>query len=113
MMKKYHERDQVAIEKLIGYMEEHCTEPFDIHKHASMIYFSESKLNKVFKLYAGVGPGTYFRHLRIRKAMDLYKQGISNWTEVSYLVGYSDLPSFSKAFKKITGQSPKTFIHSS
>jgi YesN/AraC family two-component response regulator len=110
-MKDHSEQDRHAIEKLMEYMREHCTEPFDIRRHAGMVFFSESKLNKVFKLYAGVGPGTYFRRLRIQKALELYRKGKYSWTEIGHIVGYADLPSFSKAFKKITGQSPKTFIH--
>ncbi len=101
--------DKQAINRLLLYMEEHCTEPFNVHKHASVIYFSTSKLNKVFKMHQGVGPGTYFRKLRIAKALELYKSGNSNWTEISYLVGYADLPSFSKAFKRVTGVNPKNF----
>lgn len=108
-MKLQNEQDRVAIERLISYMNEHCTEPFDAKKHARLIFFSESKLNKVFKIYTGVGPGTYFRRLRIEKAMELYRQGIRNWTEVSHMIGYADLPSFSKAFKKITGRSPNAY----
>ena len=101
--------DKQAINKLLAYMEEHCTEPFIVQKHASVIYFSTSKLNKVFKLHQGVGPGTYFRQLRIQKALEMYRHGNSNWTEISYLVGYADLPSFSKAFKRVTGVNPKNF----
>ena len=74
-----------------------------------VIFFSESKLNKVFKLYVGIGPGTYYRRLRIQKAMELYRDGSTSWTEVSHIVGYADLPSFSKAFKKITGTTPNSF----
>jgi YesN/AraC family two-component response regulator len=109
MNKMENDRDRHAIERLLRYMHEHCTEPFDAKKHAGMIFFSESKLNKVFKLYVGVGPGAYFRRLRIQKAMELYQQGIKSWTEVSHIVGYADLPSFSKAFKKITGITPNSF----
>jgi transcriptional regulator GlxA family with amidase domain len=109
MNRMENERDRVAIDRLLRYMDEHCTEPFDAKKHASLIFFSESKLNKVFKVYVGIGPGAYFRRLRIQKAMQLYQQGIRSWTEVSHIVGYADLPSFSKAFKKITGATPNSF----
>lgn len=109
-MRIQNERDRVAIERLMSYMNDHCMEPFDAKKHAGVIFFSESKLNKVFKLYAGVGPGAYFRRLRIEKALDLYRQGVRSWTEVSHIVGYADLPSFSKAFKKITGSSPNAYF---
>jgi len=102
--------DRQAISQLVNYMKEHCMEPFDAHKHAGVIYFSTSKLNKVFKVHQGVGPGTYFRKLRIQKALELYQKGTTNWTEVSFMVGYADLPSFSKAFKRVTGVNPKQYV---
>jgi AraC-like DNA-binding protein len=101
--------DRQAIHQLVMYMQDHCTEPFNAEKHAGVICFSTSKLNKVFKLHQGVGPGTYFRQLRIKKALEMYQRGTTNWTEISYLVGYADLPSFSKAFKRVTGINPKQF----
>ncbi len=101
------EYDKAAIEKLVHYMNENCMEPFDIKKHADVIYFSTSKLNKVFKCYMGVGPGSYYKKIRLQKALELMKQNKLTWTEVSCIVGYADLPSFSKAFKRTFGQSPK------
>ena len=101
--------DRQAIHQLVNYMQEHCTEPFNAEKHAGIICFSTSKLNKVFKVHQGVGPGTYFRKLRIQKALEMYQKGNTNWTEISYMVGYADLPSFSKAFKRVTGINPKQF----
>ena len=108
-MKLQNEHDREAIGRLISYMNEQCAKPFNVKEHARFISFSESKLNKVFKMYTGMGPGTYFRRLRIEKAIELYRQGTRNWTEVSHMIGYADLPSFSKAFKKITGKSPSSY----
>lgn len=102
-----NELDKAAIERLISYMNENCLEPFDIKKHASMIYFSTSKLNKVFKLHMGVGPGSYYKRIRLQKAKELMSQQQLTWTEVSGMIGYADLPSFSKAFKRTFGYSPK------
>lgn len=107
-----NEYNKAAIDRLLVYMKSHCSEPFDANKHAAVIYFSASKLNKVFKELVGVGPGTYYRQLRINKAVEMYKSGVGSWTEVSQLVGYSDLPSFSKAFKRIKGYNPIEFTSS-
>lgn len=101
--------DKAAIDRLIVYMNEHCMEPFDIKKHAGVIFFSTSKLNKVFKRYIGTGPGSYHKQIRLLKAKELMEQQQLTWTEVSVIVGYADLPSFSKAFKRVFGCSPRRF----
>lgn len=101
------ERDQESIQRLISYMTSHSNRNFNIREHANVIFFSTSKLNKVFKEHVGIGPGAYFRRLRIERAIQLQNQTGLSWTEISYLVGYADLPSFSKAFKRVKGVNPK------
>ena len=107
MNKILHPEDRKAIEKLIAYMNEHPHEHFDISKHAQMIGFSVSKLNKSFKAYQGIGPATYFRNLKMEKARKLYGEERHTWTEISSIFGYADLASFSKAFKRIHGFCPR------
>lgn len=107
MNKALHPEDCKAIEKLIAYMNEHPHEHFDIANHARMIGFSISKLNKSFKVHAGVGPASYFRNLKMDKAKKLHTEDSYTWTEISSIFGYADLASFSKAFKRIHGFCPR------
>ncbi|AEA44515.1 helix-turn-helix domain-containing protein [Fluviicola taffensis] len=107
MKQMLHSEDRKAIEKLIDYMHEHPQECFDISKHALMIGFSVSKLNKSFKVLIGIGPASYFRRIKMQKAKELHIQQSYTWTEISSLFGYSDLASFSKAFKRIHGFCPR------
>lgn len=113
MNKILHPEDSKAIDKLIVYMNEHSHEHFDVAKHARMIGFSVSKLNKSFKVYMGIGPAAYFRNLKMEKAKKLYEDQSYTWTEISLLFGYADLASFSKAFKRIHGFCPRNATHSS
>lgn len=71
--------------------------------------------------YAGASPATLFRHFRdatgmtpreyvrgrrLDEARHLLRTGDYSVTDVAFLVGYEDLPSFSKAFRKRFGASP-------
>ncbi|WP_343636037.1 AraC family transcriptional regulator [Fluviicola sp.] len=112
MNKILHPEDSKAIDKLITYMNEHPQENFDVAKHARMIGFSVSKLNKSFKAYMGIGPASYFRTIKMEKARELHMQDRYTWTEISSIFGYADLASFSKAFKRIHGFCPRNATYS-
>lgn len=112
MNKILHPEDSKAIEKLIAYLNEHPHENFDVAKHARMIGFSVSKLNKSFKAYMGIGPASYFRNMKMEKAKELHDKDTYTWTEISSIFGYADLASFSKAFKRIHGFCPRNATYS-
>lgn len=112
MNKILHPEDCKAIDKLIVYMNENPQESFDVSKHARMIGFSVSKLNKSFKVYMGIGPAGYFRNIKMEKARKLHVEDAYTWTEISTIFGYADLASFSKAFKRIHGFCPRNATHS-
>lgn len=109
MKTHYEQLDRAAIERVKAYLEEHYQEPFDVEELAMMVCFSVSKLNKTFKRFTCCGPAGYHRRLRIQKAQEIARSNGENWTIIGYQLGYSDLPSFSKAFKRITGMSPRDF----
>ncbi|WP_171691828.1 helix-turn-helix domain-containing protein [Paenibacillus germinis] len=54
-------------------------------------------------------PHQYFLHLRIQHAQELLKQGDYTMEDIAQFCGFSDVPHFSNAFKKITGETPEQF----
>jgi AraC-like DNA-binding protein len=69
---------------------------------------SEIGLQKTFSRYAGVGVMEYFNNIKIRKSIELLKQGLSV-KETALAMGYSDPNYFSTVFKRFTGHSPSWF----
>ena len=45
----------------------------------------------------------------MKKAIDLIHGGNITFSEIAFQLGFPDLPSFSKAFKKYTGLNPKAY----
>ena len=64
---------------------------------------------RLFKSYFKITPHQYLQQRRIEEATKLLKKKTHSVTQVCNLVGFSDISSFSKLFKKQTGYSPAIF----
>lgn len=74
----------------------------------STVYF-----RKLFKKYYGIPPMKYINDMRIRRAKELLGTQSMSVQETSCAVGFTSLYSFSRAFKKSTGQPPSYFKRTS
>lgn len=109
MENQLHFADQHALDTLLNAIDQCASDFACTHDMATHIHFSASKLNKVFKQYLGVGPASYLRKRKLILAKELKERENASWTEVAFTLGYADLPSFSKAYKRNFGHSPKGY----
>ncbi len=70
----------------------------------STVYF-----RKLFTAIMGVSPITYLHQLRIKKAKKMLQSDYENLSEIAYSLGYADVYTFSKTFKKHEGISPSVY----
>lgn len=91
-----------------AFMKTNLSKKIELEEMAETACMSTFHFIRVFKLVYGLTPREYLRGLRIDKAKDLLKEGISV-TQTCFEVGYESLPTFSRAFKKGTGHSPKAY----
>lgn len=68
-------------------------------------------LSHLFKKEMGVGFSEYLRDKRINYARTLFDHGIDSIKNVALLSGFNDPLYFSSVFKKVTGISPKQYLH--
>ena len=66
-------------------------------------------LMRLFNSRLGMTFGAYLRTVRIVKAVELLTSPSASVLEVAYDVGYSSPSSFSQAFRRLTGLSPKEY----
>ncbi len=91
------------------YINHHLAEPIYIHELAHSINLSDKYFISFFKKTMGITPVNYITQVKMKKALEyLYEQNYSV-KEVAALVGYTDIYTFSKAFKKIYGIPPSSF----
>lgn len=70
---------------------------------------SVSYLRLLFRKMHGTGPVAFHREARIREACNMMCHEGLNVSEVSNALGFSCVQSFSRAFKAVTGVSPKKY----
>ena len=70
---------------------------------------STSQLRRIFKEVYSVSPLTYLNILRIDHSKDLLKHTNLTVTQISEQLGYPDVYSFSKQFRKLSGLPPSQY----
>ncbi|MBN8578980.1 MAG: helix-turn-helix transcriptional regulator [Cytophagales bacterium] len=90
------------------FMEKCYSEKIELDKIAMAACMSRFHYIRLFQTIYGTTPRQYLKDLRINKAKELIKNGLSV-AQVCYEVGYDSLQTFSSAFKRGTGFSPREY----
>jgi len=94
--------------KAIIYVEENLDKKLTLTAVAKKAYFSPFHFHRLFKAVTNETLHNFINRKRIEKAASyLMHQKEKTITEVSEMVGYTSLSSFSKSFKKFYGISPE------
>ena len=92
-----------------AYLEEHLNENVSLVTLARLAGLSQHHFCRAFKQSVGIPPHGYHLRRRIEHAKVLLSDLATSITDVGSSLGYSNLSSFSLAFRKITGQAPSRF----
>ena len=84
-------------------------EALSVSDLASVSCMSESSLFKKMKGALGIGPGEYILLVRLKRASALLKDPTISIADISVMVGFKSHSTFSTAFRKQFGMSPKEF----
>jgi AraC-like DNA-binding protein len=98
----------VQIRQSRALMEQSLAEDLNLERMAAAAAMSRFHFIRIFQRVYGLTPRQYLRDLRIHRAKTLLQSGLPV-TTVCYEVGYSSLPTFSRAFKRGTGLSPQAY----
>lgn len=82
---------------------------FSLDSMAENLNLSSSYLSKLLKQETGLSFIDYLTSVRIRRAIDIMSDPTIKIYQIAELVGYNNQHYFCKAFKKITGFSPKEY----
>jgi len=103
----YHQDDQV--QAIQGWIHEHYKENTSLGQLAERVHLSPRQLQRRFTTTLGEPPLQYLQRVRIEAARKMLERGTNNLAKLSEQVGYQDVSSFSRLFKRHTGLSPSHY----
>jgi len=106
-------QDKQLIERVISYINEHYMEQqMSLNLLSSVFGVSPSKICCLFKEHIGEGYHDYISKLRIQTAKVLLAKGQLSIEDISYQIGYNNVTTFRRIFKKYEGLPPGEYKES-
>ncbi len=99
-----------VVSHITQYINEHFTERITLDSLCFLFATNKTTVCREFKQEHGKTVLEYINALKIKEAKRLLRMQKYSATEVSEMVGYSSLHYFSRAFKSVTGLSPKKYL---
>ncbi|WP_414940385.1 helix-turn-helix transcriptional regulator [Amycolatopsis sp. cmx-11-51] len=90
-------------------MFENFNEKVTVEDLARVAMFSKFYFTRMFQRVTGISPGRFLTAIRLQEAKRLLLTTSINVIEVSHLVGYSSVGTFSTTFSKAVGVSPTEY----
>jgi AraC family transcriptional regulator len=94
------------------YIEDHLAESISLATLADMARLSSYYFCRAFKQSLGMPPHRYHMSRRIERAKALLTERGHSVTEIGLSLGYSDTSSFTAAFRRTTGMTPRDYSRS-
>lgn len=98
------------IAQAINIIKEHYEEKLNMDEVAQSVNMAPASFYRNFKKVTQVSPLQYQKQLRLSEAQRLMLTGEHNAETASYIVGYESPTQFSREYKKMFGNPPKTDI---
>lgn len=95
------------VHKALAYMEEHLLEDLCLEDAARLVYRSSYEFHRAFSFITGITPGSYIRMRRLSLAGREVMETGEKITDIALRYGYETPESFTKAFTRFHGVSPK------
>ena len=96
-------------QELLDYIDKHHAEELTLEFASSMMHFSPSHFSKTFKKLVGMNYVTYVNMVRVERAIQMLSTNQHRMIDIALECGFSNIRSFNRTFKEITGYTPTEF----
>lgn len=96
-------------QELLDYIDTHYAEDLTLENASNMMHFSPSHFSKTFKKLMGMNYVTYVNMVRIEQAVRMLGKAQRRMIDIALECGFSNIRSFNRVFKEITGYTPTEF----
>ena len=102
--------DTAMLARIRDYLMAHLDEPLDVATLAGMAGRSQFHFSRVFHRSVGVTPYRYVIHLRLRRAVELAREGRMGLAEIAASTGFADQSHLSRWVRRVHGITPTQFV---
>ncbi|HEX6354987.1 AraC family transcriptional regulator [Actinophytocola sp.] len=102
---------ETAVERVIAAMRENLSEQITMDDMARTAMFSKFHFSRIFLRVTGISPGRFLSALRLQEAKRLLLTTSMTVADISHLVGYNSIGTFSSRFRASVGVSPSEYRH--
>ena len=97
-------------QKIVKYIKENYSNPnLDATTICEIFHIHNTHLSRLFAENFNIGMHQYLTQLRVEKAKNMLTSSTEKIETIAEEVGYNNIYSFSRAFKRITGISPRQY----
>jgi AraC-like DNA-binding protein len=97
------------LERVRNYVEDNLCEEITLEDAAKVAAMERTYFSYFFRQKLGVTFSAWLQYLRVSRALDLIRSRDHSITEVAFAVGFNELSTFQKAFKRWTSLTPRDF----
>ena len=106
LLRPHHDKE---IHKVEDWFEENWQKPVTIPEMASEAVLGERQFLRRFKSATGRTPVEYLQNMRIEHARNLLETTNAPVSEITWSVGYEDINTFRKLFRRLVGLTPNQY----
>ena len=104
-----HGLDHIRLRRVLDYIEENISEVITLEGVAAIAGYSAFHFARKFTLAMAVSPGRYISQRRLENAMAELAAGRLSVAEIAFNAQFSSQASFTRAFHRATGTTPKEY----
>ena len=99
-----------VLKRLKEFVFEHLNDPLDVATLARMAHRSQFHFSRAFTRSVGVSPHRYVVHLRLRRAVEMIRDGKFGLAEIAAKTGFADQSHLTRWIRRVHGVSPTQII---